>query len=123
NSLGGVNPVDAIIKAAHDRGIPVLLDAAQAVQHMEIDVQKLDVDFLAFSSHKLYGPTGIGILYGKEEWLSQLPPYQGGGEMIKTVTFEKTTYNDLPYKFEAGTPDMAGAVCRAAATPFLRVMW
>ncbi|HEV2480658.1 MAG TPA: cysteine desulfurase, partial [Puia sp.] len=119
NSLGGVNPVQEIISAAHRRGIPVLLDAAQAVQHMEVDVQSLDVDFLAFSSHKLYGPTGIGILYGKEEWLDQLPPYQGGGEMIKTVTFEKTTYNDLPYKFEAGTPDMAGAIGLAAAIDYV----
>jgi len=119
NSLGGINPVEAIVTAAHRRGIPVLLDAAQAVQHMEVDVQKLDVEFLAFSSHKLYGPTGIGVLYGKEEWLNQLPPYQGGGEMIKTVTFEKTTYNDLPYKFEAGTPDMAGAIGLAAAIDYV----
>ena len=119
NSLGGVNPVEAIIAAAHRHGIPVLLDAAQAVQHMEVDVQSLDVDFLAFSSHKLYGPTGIGVLYGKEEWLNKLPPYQGGGEMIKTVTFEKTTYNDLPYKFEAGTPDMAGAIGLAAAIDYV----
>jgi cysteine desulfurase / selenocysteine lyase len=119
NSLGGINPVEAIIAAAHGRGIPVFLDAAQAVQHMEVDVQSLDVDFLAFSSHKLYGPTGIGVLYGKEEWLNQLPPYQGGGEMIKTVTFEKTTYNDLPYKFEAGTPDMAGAIGLAAAIDYI----
>jgi cysteine desulfurase/selenocysteine lyase len=119
NSLGAVNPVEAIVTAAHRRGIPVLLDAAQAVQHMEVDVQSLDVDFLAFSSHKLYGPTGIGVLYGKEEWLNQLPPYQGGGEMIKTVTFEKTTYNDLPYKFEAGTPDMAGAIGLAAAIDYV----
>ena len=120
NSLGGINPVQAIISAAHNHGIPVLLDAAQAVQHMEVDVQSLDVDFLAFSSHKLYGPTGIGVLYGKEEWLNQLPPYQGGGEMIKTVTFEKTTYNDLPYKFEAGTPDMAGAIGLAAAIDYIQ---
>ena len=119
NSLGGINPVETIISAAHRRGIPVLLDAAQAVQHMEVDVQSLDVDFLAFSSHKLYGPTGIGVLYGKEKWLNQLPPYQGGGEMIKTVTFEKTTYNDLPYKFEAGTPDMAGAIGLAAAIDYV----
>jgi cysteine desulfurase/selenocysteine lyase len=119
NSLGGINDVKAITKAAHERGIPVLVDAAQAVQHLEVDVQDLDVDFLAFSSHKLYGPTGIGVLYGKEEWLNQLPPYQGGGEMIKTVTFEKTTYNDLPYKFEAGTPDMAGAVGLAAAIDYV----
>jgi cysteine desulfurase / selenocysteine lyase len=119
NSLGGINPVKEIVSAAHSRGIPVLLDAAQAVQHMRVDVQDLDVDFLAFSSHKLYGPTGFGVLYGKEEWLNQLPPYQGGGEMIKTVTFEKTTYNDLPYKFEAGTPDMAGAIGLAAAIDYV----
>ncbi len=119
NSLGGINPVKEIVSAAHSRNIPVLLDAAQAVQHMEVDVQALDVDFLAFSSHKLYGPTGFGVLYGKEQWLNQLPPYQGGGEMIKTVTFEKTTYNDLPYKFEAGTPDMAGAIGLAAAIDYV----
>jgi cysteine desulfurase/selenocysteine lyase len=120
NALGTINPVATIIAAAHGQGIPVLLDAAQAVQHMEVDVQQLDVDFLAFSSHKLYGPTGFGILYGKEEWLNQLPPYQGGGEMIKTVSFEKTTYNDLPYKFEAGTPDMAGSVGLGAAIDYVR---
>ena len=120
NSLGVINPVREIIQAAHSRGIPVLVDAAQAVQHLEVDVQSLDVDFLAFSSHKLYGPTGIGILYGKEDWLHRLPPYQGGGEMIKTVSFEKTTYNDLPYKFEAGTPDMAGAVGLAAAIDYVQ---
>lgn len=120
NALGTINPVKDIISAAHRHGIPVLLDAAQAVQHMEVDVQDLDVDFLAFSSHKLYGPTGFGILYGKEEWLNQLPPYQGGGEMIKTVSFEKTTYNDLPYKFEAGTPDMAGAIGLGAAIDYVR---
>ncbi len=119
NSLGIINPVKHIISTAHSYNIPVLLDAAQAVQHMEVDVQDLDVDFLAFSSHKLYGPTGIGVLYGKEEWLNQLPPYQGGGEMIKTVTFEKTTYNDLPYKFEAGTPDMAGAIGLGAAIDYI----
>lgn len=120
NALGTINPAKEIIAAAHSHGIPVLLDAAQAVQHMEVDVQELDVDFLAFSSHKLYGPTGFGILYGKEEWLNKLPPYQGGGEMIKTVTFEKTTYNDLPYKFEAGTPDMAGAIGLGAAVEYVR---
>jgi cysteine desulfurase / selenocysteine lyase len=119
NALGTINPVRDIIAAAHRLGIPVLLDAAQAVQHIEIDVQELDVDFLAFSSHKIYGPTGFGILYGKEEWLNKLPPYQGGGEMIRTVTFEKTTYNDLPYKFEAGTPDMAGAVGLRAALDYM----
>jgi cysteine desulfurase / selenocysteine lyase len=120
NALGTINPVRDIIAAAHRQGIPVMVDAAQAIQHMEVDVQELDVDFLAFSGHKLYGPTGIGILYGKEEWLNQLPPFMGGGEMIKTVTFEKTTYNDLPYKFEAGTPDMAGAIGLGAAIDYLQ---
>jgi len=120
NALGTINPVKEIVAAAHRQGIPVLLDAAQAVQHMELNVQDLDVDFLAFSSHKLYGPTGIGILYGKEEWLNQLPPYQGGGEMIKTVTFEKTTYNELPFKFEAGTPDMAGMIGLGAAVDYIQ---
>jgi cysteine desulfurase/selenocysteine lyase len=120
NALGTVNPVREIVAAAHRQDIPVVLDAAQAVQHMELDVQDLDIDFLAFSSHKLYGPTGIGVLYGKEEWLNKMPPNQGGGEMIKTVTFEKTTYNDLPYKFEAGTPDMAGAIGLAAAIDYIQ---
>jgi cysteine desulfurase/selenocysteine lyase len=120
NALGTINPAKAIIDAAHRHGIPVLLDAAQAIQHMELDVQELDVDFLAWSSHKFYGPTGIGILYGKEEWLNQLPPYQGGGEMIKTVTFEKTTYNELPFKFEAGTPDMAGMIGLGAAVDYVQ---
>ncbi len=120
NALGTINPAKTIIDAAHRQGIPVLLDAAQAVQHLTVDVQDLDVDFLAFSSHKLYGPTGLGVLYGKEEWLNKLPPYQGGGEMIKTVSFEKTTYNDLPYKFEAGTPDMAGAIGLGAAIDYVQ---
>jgi cysteine desulfurase / selenocysteine lyase len=120
NALGTINPVREIIEAAHRHGVPVLLDAAQAVQHIEVDVQELDVDFLAFSSHKIYGPTGIGVLYGKEEWLNKLPPYQGGGEMIKTVTFEKTTYNDLPFKFEAGTPDMAGMIGIGAAIRYVQ---
>jgi len=120
NALGSINPVGEIIAAAHRHGIPVLLDAAQAVQHLEVDVQELDVDFLAFSSHKIYGPTGIGVLYGKEEWLNELPPYQGGGEMIKTVTFEKTTYNELPFKFEAGTPDMAGIIGLGAAIRYVQ---
>jgi cysteine desulfurase/selenocysteine lyase len=110
NSLGTVNPVREIIKQAHEKNIPVLIDAAQAIQHIPIDVQELDVDFIAFSGHKIYAPTGIGVLYGKEKWLNDLPPYQGGGDMIKTVTFEKTIYNDLPYKFEAGTPDVSGAI-------------
>ena len=119
NSLGTINPVEEIIEKAHAKNIPVLIDAAQAIVHLPIDVQKLGADFLAFSSHKIYGPTGIGILYGKEEWLNKLPPYQGGGEMIKTVTFEKTTYNDLPYKFEAGTPDVAGAIGLGAAVDYI----
>ena len=110
NSLGTVNPVREIIRQAHALNIPVMIDAAQAIQHFPIDVQELDVDFMAFSGHKLYGPTGIGVLYGKEQWLNDLPPYQGGGDMIKTVTFEKTIYNELPYKFEAGTPDISGAI-------------
>ncbi len=120
NALGTINPVKEIIAAAHRHGIPVLLDAAQAVQHMEVNVQELDVEFLAFSSHKIYGPTGFGVLYGKEEWLNDLPPYQGGGEMIRSVSFERTTYNDLPYKFEAGTPDMAGAIGLAAALDYVQ---
>jgi cysteine desulfurase / selenocysteine lyase len=120
NALGTVNPVEKLIAAAHRLGIPVLLDAAQAVQHFEVDVLGLDVDFLAFSGHKIYGPTGIGILYGKEEWLNKMPPVMGGGEMIRTVTFEKTVYNDLPYKFEAGTPDMAGAIGLGAALDYLQ---
>jgi cysteine desulfurase/selenocysteine lyase len=120
NALGTINAVRDIISAAHRHDVPVLLDAAQAVQHLEVDVQELDVDFLAFSSHKIYGPTGIGVLYGKEEWLNKLPPYQGGGEMIKTVTFEKTTYNDLPFKFEAGTPDMAGMIGLGAAIRYVQ---
>ncbi len=119
NSLGTINPVEEVIRQAHAKNIPVLLDAAQAIVHLPIDVQKLDCEFLAFSGHKLYGPTGLGILYGKEEWLNKLPPYQGGGEMIKTVTFEKTTYNDLPYKFEAGTPDVAGAIGLGAAIDYI----
>jgi len=119
NSLGTINPVREIIKKAHAKNIPVLIDAAQAIVHLPIDVQELDADFLAFSGHKIYGPTGLGVLYGKEEWLNKLPPYQGGGEMIKTVTFEKTTYNDLPYKFEAGTPDVAGAIGLGAAIDYI----
>ncbi len=105
NVLGTVNPVADIIRLAHERGIPVLIDAAQSAPHIKLDVQALDCDFLAFSGHKMYGPTGIGVLYGKEEWLEKLPPYQGGGEMIDKVTWEKTTFERLPFKFEAGTPD------------------
>jgi cysteine desulfurase / selenocysteine lyase len=110
NTLGTINPVKEIISKAHQNGIPVLLDGAQATPHMKIDVQALDVDFYACSGHKMYGPTGIGILYGKEKWLDRLPPYQGGGEMIKEVTLEKTEFNDLPFKFEAGTPNIAGVI-------------
>lgn len=120
NALGTVNPVHDIIAQAHAYNIPVLLDAAQAVQHMAVDVQDLDVDFLVFSGHKLYGPTGTGVLYGKEEWLNKLPPYQGGGDMIKTVTFAKTTYNVLPYKYEAGTPDISGAIALGTAIEYVQ---
>ncbi len=109
NVLGTVNPIREIIKIAHQHNIPVLIDAAQSVQHLQIDVQDLDCDFLVFSGHKIYAPTGIGVLYGKEKILEQLPPYQGGGEMISTVSFEKTVFNELPFKFEAGTPDYVGS--------------
>ena len=105
NVLGTVNPVEDIIKIAHDHGIPVLVDGAQSAPHFKVDMQAMDCDFFAFSGHKMYGPTGIGVLYGKEEWLGKLPPYQGGGEMIDKVTWEKTTFECLPFKFEAGTPD------------------
>ncbi|MFZ2322440.1 MAG: cysteine desulfurase [Ignavibacteriaceae bacterium] len=119
NSLGTVNPVKKIIDLAHSYNIPVLIDAAQAVNHLKIDVQELDCDFLAFSGHKLYGPTGIGILYGKVNYLEAMPPYQGGGDMISKVTFEHTTYNELPHKFEAGTPDIAGAIGLGAAIDYV----
>ncbi len=122
NVLGTVNPVADIIRLAHQRGIPVLIDGAQSVPHMPIDVQALDCDFFAFSGHKVYGPTGVGVLYGKETWLEQLPPYQGGGEMIKTVRFEKTTYNDLPYKFEAGTPDYVATHGLAVAIDYVTAL-
>lgn len=119
NSLGTINPVREMIRQAHAKNIPVMMDVAQAIQHMPVDVQELDVDFMAFSGHKIYGPTGIGVLYGKEKWLNELPPYQGGGDMIKTVTFEKTIYNVLPYKFEAGTPDISGAIGLGAAIDYV----
>lgn len=119
NSLGTVNPVKQIIELAHSFNVPVLLDAAQAVNHLKIDVRELDCDFLAFSGHKLYGPTGIGILYGKVNHLENMPPYQGGGDMIAKVTFEKTLYNELPYKFEAGTPNIAGTIGLGAAIDYV----
>ncbi|MGQ0614312.1 MAG: SufS family cysteine desulfurase [Planctomycetaceae bacterium] len=119
NSLGTVNPVRRIVEAAHAAGALVLLDGAQAVSHLEVDLRALDCDFYAFSGHKLYGPTGIGVLYGKEELLEAMPPWQGGGDMIRSVTFEKTLYNVLPWKFEAGTPDIAGAIGLGAAIDFL----
>jgi cysteine desulfurase/selenocysteine lyase len=120
NALGTINPVQEIIKAAKKHQAAVLLDAAQAVCHMEIDVQKLDIDFLVFSGHKLLAPTGTGILYGKKELLEKMPPYRGGGEMIKEVTFEKTTYNELPYKFEAGTPNIADMIAFKAAIDYIQ---
>ncbi len=120
NSLGTVNPVKQIIDMAHARNVPVLLDAAQAIQHTHVDVQELDVDFIAFSGHKIYAPTGIGVLYGKEALLNEMPPYQGGGSMIKQVTFAKTTWADLPFKFEAGTPDVAGAIGLGAALDYVQ---
>jgi len=122
NALGTIPPVREIIQLAHARGIPVLLDGAQAVAHLKVDVQELDCDFYAFSGHKLYGPTGIGVLYGKAEWLEAMPPYQGGGDMISSVTFEKTTYNRLPYKFEAGTPHIAGAIGLGAAIEYVTTL-
>lgn len=119
NVLGTINPVKDIIRIAHEHGVPVLIDGAQSTPHMPIDVQELGCDFFAFSGHKIYGPTGIGVLYGKEEWLDRIPPYMGGGEMIKTVSFEKTTFNDLPYKFEAGTPDYVASTGLAQALDFV----
>jgi cysteine desulfurase / selenocysteine lyase len=119
NVLGTVNPVQQMIATAHRRGVPVLVDGSQAAQHMTVDVQALDADFYVFTGHKLYGPTGIGVLYGKGRLLEEMPPYQGGGDMIKSVTFEKTTYNALPYKFEAGTPNIAGAIGLAAAVDYV----
>lgn len=119
NVLGTVNPAKEMIATAHAHGIPVLIDGAQSVPHMKVDVQDLDADFFAFSGHKIYGPTGVGVLYGKEEWLDKLPPYQGGGEMIQSVSFEKTTFNELPFKFEAGTPDYIGTTALAKALDYV----
>lgn len=119
NVLGTVNPAKEMIATAHAHGVPVLIDGAQSVPHMKVDVQNLDADFFAFSGHKIYGPTGVGVLYGKEEWLDKLPPYQGGGEMIQSVSFEKTTFNELPFKFEAGTPDYIGTTALAKALDYV----
>lgn len=119
NVLGTVNPIKEIIDIAHSHGVPVLVDGAQSVPHLKIDVQSLDADFFVFSGHKIYGPTGVGVLYGKRKWLEQMPPYQGGGEMIQSVSFEKTTFNELPYKFEAGTPDFVGTVALATALDYV----
>jgi cysteine desulfurase/selenocysteine lyase len=119
NTLGTVNPVQEIIRRAHASGIPVLVDGAQSIQHTPVDVQKMDADFFVFSGHKIYGPTGIGILYGKEKWLNEMPPFQGGGDMVDIVTFEKTTYNILPFKFEAGTPNFIGAIAMAEALKYV----
>lgn len=120
NSLGTINPIKDIISKAHHVGARVLIDGAQSVQHMSIDVLDLDCDFYVFSGHKVFGPTGIGVLYGKEQILEEMPPYQGGGDMIAKVTFEKTTYNDLPFKFEAGTPHIAGGICLGTALKYLQ---
>ena len=119
NVLGTINPVKEMIAIAHAHGVPVLIDGAQSIPHMPIDVQDLDADFYVFSGHKVYGPTGIGVLYGKETWLDKLPPYQGGGEMIKNVSFEHTTFNELPFKFEAGTPDYIGSTALAKALDYV----
>jgi cysteine desulfurase/selenocysteine lyase len=119
NALGTINPVREIVNTAHSWNVPVLIDGAQAVPHMKVDVRNLDCDFYVFSSHKVFGPTGIGVLYGREQLLEDMPPYQGGGDMISSVTFEKTTYNDLPYKFEAGTPNIAGVIGLGAAIDYL----
>jgi len=119
NVLGTINPVKDIISIAHERNIPVLLDGAQAIPHIAVDIEDIDADFYVFSAHKIYGPTGIGVLYGKEKWLNLMPPYQGGGEMIDKVTFEKTTFNSLPFKFEAGTPDYIGSTALAEALKYV----
>ncbi len=120
NVLGTINPIKEMVKIAHAHQVPVLVDGAQAFPHMSVDVKDLDCDFYVFSAHKAYGPTGVGVLYGKEKWLEKMPPYQGGGNMIESVSFEKTTYNHLPYKFEAGTPNIAGVISFHMALKFLR---
>ncbi|MEM9868559.1 MAG: cysteine desulfurase, partial [Bacteroidota bacterium] len=122
NALGTINPIEEIIHAAHAKGAAVLIDGAQAAPHIKADMQALDVDFYTVSAHKICGPTGVGMLYGKEEWLKKLPPYQGGGEMIAEVTFEKTTYADLPHKFEAGTPNICGGIAFGAALDYLNTI-
>jgi len=122
NVLGTINPVAEVIRIAHQNNVPVLVDGAQSVPHIAVDVVELDADFYVFSGHKIYGPTGIGALYGKEKWLNAMPPYQGGGEMIATVTFEKTTYNELPFKFEAGTPDYIGSTALAEALRYVQAI-
>lgn len=122
NTLGTINPVKEIIDLAHDFDVPVLIDGAQAIQHLSVDVQALDADFFVFSGHKMYGPTGVGVLYGKEKWLNEMPPYQGGGDMIKEVKFEKTTYNELPFKFEAGTPNIEAGICLAQAIDYINTI-
>lgn len=122
NVLGTVNPVKEMIAFAHEQGVPVMIDGAQSIPHMPVDVQELDTDFFVFSGHKVYGPTGVGVLYGKEEWLDKLPPYQGGGEMIQSVSFEKTTFNELPFKFEAGTPDYIGTTGLAKALDYVSLI-
>ncbi len=119
NVLGTVNPIKEMIATAHAHGVPFMVDAAQSIPHMKVDVQDLDADFIVFSGHKVYGPTGVGVVYGKEEWLDRLPPYQGGGEMIQYVSFEKTTFNELPFKFEAGTPDYIGTTGFAKALDYV----
>lgn len=120
NVLGTINPVKLIVETAHENNIPVFIDGAQAVQHIPVDVQELDADFYAFSAHKMYGPNGVGVLYGKKKWLEQMPPYQGGGEMISEVSFEKTTFNELPYKFEAGTPNITNVAAFGAAIDLIQ---
>jgi cysteine desulfurase/selenocysteine lyase len=119
NSLGTINPIDTIIKVAHQNNIRIMIDGAQAVQHLEIDMTKMDADFYCFSGHKIYAPTGIGVLYGKKELLEKMQPYQGGGDMIKSVTFEKTIYNDIPNRFEAGTPNISGAIALGKAIEYI----